>query len=137
LTAAALLSCRAVAGLPQTFAHRYSVGFEPVLTSRGSPSARFTARWRMLPLATFQGEFDASRSATLGEAWFRVGDLGASGGAVEAGRQRLSYGDERLLGANREMGPSPPGWNCLRFQASRGRVSADVPTAGCASTAPR
>ena len=122
-TAAALFACRALAqGSPSTS----SFQFTPLFNVATAPVLRAEATWRARPGIRFSAELDQSRQLTIGEAWFQIGDAEGSGWSTRIGRQRLSFGDERLIGANREPGLSPPGWDCAHLQASRGRVAAEI-----------
>jgi hypothetical protein len=122
----ALLSFRALAEGSSLASETQNIKFEALFTSRHAPAARISAERYVLPRVVLGGEGEVSARLNLGQAWVSLGDMEDFGWSIDAGRQRLSYGDERLLGANREFGWSPPGWDCLRLKAGRGRISAEI-----------
>jgi hypothetical protein len=125
-SAVALLIFGVVAeGSSQTFPDKQA-SFEAIVTASDLPQGRVDLRWRVSDLLSFGSQFEASHRLIVGQAALHVGDLEANEWSLVVGRQRLSFGDERLLGANRNPVQSYPGWDGARLTAQHGRLRVDL-----------
>jgi hypothetical protein len=125
-SAVALLIFGVVAeGSSQTFPDKQA-SFEAIVTGSDLPQGRVDLRWSVSDLLSFGSEFEASYRLIVGQAALHVGDLEAKEWSLVVGRQRLSFGDERLLGANRNPVQSYPGWDGARLTAQHGRLRVDL-----------